>query len=103
GESELADSLQQVSMQPQSRKWHPTTVASAVLHALLQLGVDGAHERLGRQERVILSDENRKVFRHPARFDDIDADLFERLGKRHDVGRVVELAAVLQAAGPGVN
>src|SRR5690606_26449685 len=68
-------------------------------------GFEVLHDRLegllGGHPRLIGSDQQCQVLGHLAALDRVDADLLERFGKAHDIGRVVEPAAIDQAAGPG--
>ena len=54
-------------------------LAPFLLHAPAQLLVDGVHEFLGGEERMVGADEDRQVLGHPAGFHHIHANLFERL------------------------
>src|SRR5689334_11058812 len=68
-----------------------------------QTGVERVEELLGRQPLLLGADQDREVLGHPAALDGLDADLLQRVREPDDVGRAVELAAVLQALGPGVD
>src|SRR5258708_40350132 len=70
-------------------------------HCLLQVAVELVEELVGRQPRMVGADENGKIAGHIARLDRLDADLLQRLGEFHYIGRVVEGAAILEASGPG--
>src|SRR6185503_6335144 len=65
--------------------------------------VEGSEELLGGKELLVRPDQQREVLGHLALLDGLDAYLLERLGEGGDLGRAVELAAVLDAAGPGVD
>src|SRR5450830_2052424 len=62
--------------------------------------VECGEEGLGRQPRGVGPDEEREVLGHLAALDRRDDDVLERLGKPRDLGRPVQLAAVLEPAGP---
>ena len=47
------------------------------------------------------ADQDREILRHLPLFHRLDADPFERVGEVGHGGRVVELAPVGQATGPG--
>ena len=66
----------------------------------LRFASSASRNCLGRQVRLARADEDREVLRHLAGLDGLDADLLERVGELHDVGRAVELAAVLEALRP---
>src|SRR5581483_7235712 len=59
------------------------------------------HELLGREPRLLGTDQQCQILCHRARLDRLDADALERPGELDDVRRVVELAAVLEGARPG--
>ena len=69
--------------------------------AALEVLADRLEELLGGHPRLLGADEDREVLGHLAALDRLDADPLERLGEAHDLGRVVELAAIFEAAGPG--
>src|ERR1700722_14653934 len=71
------------------------------VHRLLQIAVELVEELVGGEPRMIGADQDREVAGHVAAVHRVDANLFERLGKFDDVGRVVERAAILQPAAPG--
>src|SRR5450830_85812 len=62
--------------------------------------VECGEEGLGRQPRGVGPDEEREVLGHLAALDRRDDDVLERLGEPRDLGRPVQLAAVLEPAGP---
>ncbi len=70
-------------------------------HRLLEVLVELVEELRGGQPLLVGADQQRQVLGHVAGFDRVDADLLQRLGELLHVGRAVELAAVLEAAGPG--
>src|SRR5690606_19266945 len=74
---------------------------SALGHLLLQVLVQRGEEFLGGQPLLVLADEQRQVLGHLAALDGLDDDLLQGLGEAHDLRGGVELAALLQAAGPG--
>ena len=67
------------------------------LQVLIQLG----EELLRRQPRLIRTNEDGEVLRHPATLHRLHAHGFERLGEAHHIGRAVEQAAIVQTARPG--
>ena len=50
---------------------------------------------------MVGTDQNREILCHVAIFNGLDADPFQRFGKTRHIGRIIELAAIDQAAGPG--
>src|SRR3954465_12809976 len=70
-------------------------------HRLLEIGPDRLEELLRRHPALLRTDEDGEVLRHLALLDGLDADPLERLGEAGGFGVVVELAAELEAAGPG--
>lgn len=70
-------------------------------HRFFEVLVDLVEEARGRQPFLIVANEEREILRHEASFDRVDADLFERGRKLREIGIVVELGAMLQAACPG--
>ena len=69
--------------------------------ACFEVLVERGQELLGGQPRLVRADEQRQVLGHLALLDRLDADPLEGLGERRHLGGAVELAAVLQATGPG--
>src|ERR1700753_176 len=70
-------------------------------HRLAQVLVERAEEILRVQERGVLADQQGEVLGHLPALDGPHADVLQRAGERGDPGRAVELAAALQAPGPG--
>src|SRR5579859_5681076 len=71
------------------------------LHRLLEVLIELVEELSGGQPGLVRADQDGQVLGHEAGFDRLDAHLFQRLGEMRDVGGVVELGAIDQAAGPG--
>src|SRR5690554_3396414 len=63
--------------------------------------VECSEELLGRQPRLVRTDEEREVLGHLAALDRSDDDVLEGLRELRDLGGVVELAAVHETTGPG--
>src|SRR6185503_7782155 len=74
--------------------------ASPRSHLGFEVCVECVEECLGRQMTLVRADQHGEVLRHLARLDRLDAHLLERVGELHDVGRTVELTAVLEALRP---
>src|SRR5262245_11836592 len=72
-------------------------------HPFPKLLIDRLHELVGRQMRMVVANQNRQILGHPAGLDDVHTHVLESVGKGHDVGRVVELAAILKPAGPRID
>src|SRR5260221_10810127 len=69
-------------------------------HRLLQIGVELVEERRRRQPGLLRADQYGEVLGHEAGLDSIDADLLEGQGEARDLGRAVELAAIVETARP---
>src|SRR5258708_5051083 len=69
-------------------------------HRLLQIGVELVEERGRRQPGLLRADQYGEVLGHEAGLDSIDADLLEGQGEARDLGRAVELAAIVETARP---
>src|SRR5215212_8808760 len=69
-------------------------------HRRFQIGDDRLEELLGRHPRLLRADEDGQVFGHLAAFDRLYAHALEGLRESRDLWRIVELAAVLEPAGP---
>src|SRR3546814_16759157 len=70
-------------------------------HLLFEILDDRLEEAFGGQPVLVGADQQREVLGHLAALDRRDADLFEIFGEFGQRGIIVELAAVLEAAGPG--
>src|ERR1700737_1006910 len=64
------------------------------LHPRAQLRVERVEESVGRQPRLLGSDQDRQALGHLAGLDDVDAHLLERFGELRDLRRAVDLAAM---------
>ena len=82
---------------------YPVGVLGGCRHPFAELRVDRGHELLRCQKRMVGTNQHREVFRHPARFHDVDAHTFERLCEPDNVRSVVEPAAILQSPRPGID
>src|SRR3546814_18029049 len=60
-----------------------------------------SHELVGGHPRLVRTDEQGEILGHITGLDGLDADLLQRVGELDHLGRAVELAAEVQAAGPG--
>src|SRR3546814_11218538 len=60
-----------------------------------------SHELVGGHPRLVRTDEQGEILGHIPGLDGLDADLLQRVGELDHLGRAVELAAAVQAAGPG--
>ncbi len=58
---------------------------------------------LGCKPVLLRSDQQGQILGHLAVFDGFDADPLKRLGKFHNLGRAIKLAAIHQAPGPSEN
>ena len=87
---------------PVSQTSHSTGEAVNLLrgHGLLQVHVERAEELLGGQVALIAADQHREVLGHLAAFDGLDDNVFERLREADDLRGAVELATMLEPAGP---
>src|SRR6266481_3386991 len=72
-------------------------------HLGLEVGVERRQEILGVLEGLLQIDQDREILGHLAALHGLDADLFERVGELHHLGRAVERAAILEALRPGEN
>ncbi len=75
--------------------------ALAAAHFPFQVLHNRLEELLGRHPGLVGADQQRQILGHLALLDGLDADPLQRFGELRHLGRVVELAAMLQAAGPG--
>src|SRR5690348_8952602 len=104
---DIATSLGAQKIRPSSFAQHrPARAVTKVFRSAdlrAQILVKRGEKLLSGQPRGFGPDEKREVFGHFSALDRLDADLLERVGKVLDLGSVVELAAVLEAAGPGVD
>ena len=62
--------------------------------------VQRVHEALGVEPRLIRSHQHGQILGHLTAFDGVDDDLLQRLGEVADLGRAVQVSAVLESAGP---
>src|SRR3546814_9819735 len=88
--SDLANSFKQT----------PKRLSSGA-HLLFEILDDSLEKALGGQPVLVGADQQREIFGHLAALDGRDADLFKVVGEFRHLGRAVELAAMLESAGPG--
>src|SRR3546814_7542587 len=77
----------------------PRSSASCSAECLLKILVEFAKKLLRCQPRRIGTDQQRQILGHVAGLDGVDADALEGARESCDLGRVVELGTVFEAAG----
>jgi hypothetical protein len=71
------------------------------VHPLLEFSIQRVEKSRRRLRRCVRRDEDRQIPGHLAAFNGVDAHAFPRFREAHDFRRVVDPAAMRQAARPG--